>query len=102
MEIGWDNFLKSRVSIHWATAQTLFLKELHPTRDCDNNMAERSHFSDMEFFTKVWISRCNTLHTKANMVTMSHLDQQIRYAFHTYSHSLFKLDLLLFSTGLNE
>eukprot|EP00957_Ditylum_brightwellii_P205827 15345623-Ditylum_brightwellii.AAC.1 len=33
---------------------------------------------------------------------MSHLDQQIRYAFHTYSQSLFKSDHLLFSTGLNE
>eukprot|EP00957_Ditylum_brightwellii_P210049 15364517-Ditylum_brightwellii.AAC.2 len=54
------------------------------------------------FFTKVWIARCTTLHTKANTVTMLHLDHQIQYAFCTYSHSLFKSDQLLFSKGLKE
>eukprot|EP00957_Ditylum_brightwellii_P120536 9196040-Ditylum_brightwellii.AAC.1 len=68
LEIGWDNFLTGSVSIHWATAQTMFLKELYPTKEIATATWPKGLVSVIwRFFTKVWIARCNTLHTKANM-----------------------------------
>eukprot|EP00957_Ditylum_brightwellii_P143507 10932359-Ditylum_brightwellii.AAC.1 len=81
----------------------MFLKELYPMKEVVTAAWPKGLISAIwKFFTKVWIAQCNTLHTKANMVTMTHLDQQIRFAFRTYSHSLFTLDQLLFSKGLKE
>eukprot|EP00957_Ditylum_brightwellii_P074735 5680432-Ditylum_brightwellii.AAC.1 len=81
----------------------MFLKELYPTKEIMTAAWSKGLLSAIwGLFTKVWIAQRNTLYTKANMVTMLHLDQQIRYAFHTYSHSLFTSDQLLFSKGLKE
>eukprot|EP00957_Ditylum_brightwellii_P081868 6227387-Ditylum_brightwellii.AAC.1 len=68
LEIGWANFLKGRVSAHWATAQTMFLNELYPMKQVTTSAWPKGLISVIwRFFTKVWIARCTTLHKKANM-----------------------------------
>jgi hypothetical protein len=80
--IGWDNFLKGRISIKWKHAQALYTEAL-PTQNCFNKELWSSKVitAIWSIFRLVWNSRNAHLHTEMLSTYGSVLDLQIRRAF---------------------
>ena len=100
--IGWDNFLKGRISIKWKHAQALYIEAL-PTHNCFNKELWSSKVvtAIWSIFRLVWNSRNAHLHTDMMSTYGSVLNLQIRRAFRL-RHSMFSTDQLLFHMSLQD
>jgi hypothetical protein len=101
--IGWNNFIKGRVSKKWSEAQDIFYKSVHPTSPLTGEQWSSKLITEVwKIFFSVWKARNTHLHCPPGNEPSAHLNKRIQHAYSRLRHSIAKSDSLLFSLSLHE
>ena len=100
--IGWDNFMKGRMSICWKMAQELFKLALPNCNGYDREMWASKVITEIwSIFRHIWNAQNAHLHSEMEESHFSTLDKQVRKAF-SLQHLMFESDRLLFHLPLAD
>eukprot|EP00957_Ditylum_brightwellii_P206575 15349062-Ditylum_brightwellii.AAC.2 len=103
--IGWNNFMKGRLSINWKMAQAMYINDLPKNRtaqkfDC-KLWSSKVIMGIWSTFCLVW-NVCNAhLHMEMQVELISSINQQVRKSF-SLKHSVFETDQSLFLMTLYD
>eukprot|EP00957_Ditylum_brightwellii_P211228 15365920-Ditylum_brightwellii.AAC.3 len=103
VDIGWENFVKGRVSEWWGKSQEIFYNDVYSLSNYKKEQWTAQLTTGVwQIFYNVW-KACNAhLHSPLGTDNKSYLNKCIRHAYGTLSHAMSWTDSLLFSTPLHD
>eukprot|EP00957_Ditylum_brightwellii_P177547 13523605-Ditylum_brightwellii.AAC.1 len=104
-QIGWNNFMKGRISIMWKVAQKMYTDELpvsKKSKDFNKELWSSRVITEIwSIFRQIWNTWNVHLHTEMTDTYSTILNKQVRKAF-ALQHSISETDQFLFHMPLQD
>ena len=102
-DIGWDNFMKGRLSYKWGEAQQYFYNKFYPSSGYNRERwMHKTITAVWQIFMLIWKARNAHLHDAIDNDESTHLNLRIKHAYGKLRHSVAQSDKLLFTMTLKD